>query len=203
MEPYFKGEFSRRKGINHPDLVDVVREPVPGFRCPSDPSVSEPFTTKMFQWIGREMAITNYKGNIGNNRMDNAGTGTRDCHLSDNCNGFFWRFSFAKPIHIKDVTDGLSNTFLVGEDLPRHNVHCALYDGAGDYNSTHYPLNLKPEPPVPDNWPLVFTFRSDHPGGANFAMCDGSVVFITDGIDYDMYRFLSTRNGDELIDEFR
>jgi hypothetical protein len=33
-------------------------------------------------------------------------------------------------------------------------------------------------------------------------MCDGSVTFVTDGIDYDMYRFLSTRNGSELIEGF-
>jgi len=200
LEPYFKGHFPSNTGINHVDLTNVVNQPVPGFRCPSDPTASEPSSTEQFQWPNREVAVTNYKGVIGNNRMGNVGTGTPDCHRSDNCDGFFWRFSFLKPLRFKDITDGLSNTFLVGEDLPRYNFHSALYYGNGDYDSTHFPLNVKPNPPTPFDWPLAFTFRSDHVGGANFALCDGSVKFITDGIDYDTYRFLSTRNGGETTD---
>ncbi|MEO2049237.1 MAG: DUF1559 domain-containing protein [Pirellulales bacterium] len=117
MEPYFSGKFPSRTGINHEDLVDMANQPVPGFRCPSDSTVSEPFSIQQYQWVNRGIAVTNYKGNIGNNKMGSVGTGILDCHTSDSCNGFFWRFSFLKPIHFKDVTDGLSNTFLVGEDL--------------------------------------------------------------------------------------
>jgi prepilin-type N-terminal cleavage/methylation domain-containing protein len=138
IKPYFAGEFPRQTGINHLDLVDVVNQPVPGFRCPSDPTASEPFSTVQYQWLNREIAVTNYKGNIGNNKMGDVGTGTPDCHRSDSCNGLFWRFSFVKPTHFKDIQDGLSNTFLVGEDLPRHNYHSALYYGNGDYCSTHF-----------------------------------------------------------------
>ncbi|MEO2049517.1 MAG: DUF1559 domain-containing protein [Pirellulales bacterium] len=206
MEPYFDGQFPRNTGLNHPDLADVVNKPMPGFRCPSDATASEPFSTEQFQWKDKEIAVTNYKGNMGNNWMGGTGTSTQnvDCHSSATviCEGFFWRFSFLHPVQFKDVTDGLSNTFLVGEDLPRYNFHSALYYCNGDYCSTHFPLNVKPNPPTPNNWPLAFTFRSDHVGGANFAMCDGSATFVTDGIDYDTYRFLSTRNGGELIKGF-
>jgi prepilin-type processing-associated H-X9-DG protein len=41
-------------------------------------------------------------------------------------------------------------------------------------------------------------FRSQHPGGGNFAICDGSVRFQAQGIDYTLYQSLSTRNGGEV-----
>jgi prepilin-type processing-associated H-X9-DG protein len=43
-------------------------------------------------------------------------------------------------------------------------------------------------------------FRSDHPGGANFAFVDGSVRFVDEGIDKAVYRALATRDGGETID---
>ena len=76
------------------------------------------------------------------------------------------------------------------------------YYGNGDYSSTHFPLNVKPVPPNPADWPLSMAFRSDHPGGAFFAFVDGTVAFINEGIDYDVYRGLSTRNGNELVQGF-
>jgi prepilin-type processing-associated H-X9-DG protein len=36
-------------------------------------------------------------------------------------------------------------------------------------------------------------FRSNHPGGANFAFGDGHIAFVTDEIDLNTYRWLSTR----------
>ena len=42
-------------------------------------------------------------------------------------------------------------------------------------------------------------FRSFHPGGANFAMADGSVKFIKDGVNLTVYRGLGTRNGGEIL----
>jgi prepilin-type N-terminal cleavage/methylation domain-containing protein/prepilin-type processing-associated H-X9-DG protein len=42
--------------------------------------------------------------------------------------------------------------------------------------------------------------RSDHPGGVNVAMADGSVRFIGDRIQMQVWRSLGTRAGSEIID---
>ncbi len=44
------------------------------------------------------------------------------------------------------------------------------------------------------------SFRSDHPGGVNFAFVDGNVRFISNEIDRNLYKALSTRDGGEMID---
>jgi len=48
------------------------------------------------------------------------------------------------------------------------------------------------------NWGQ-FAFRSLHPGGANFAMADGSVKFLKSSISLPTYRALATRASSEVI----
>lgn len=47
------------------------------------------------------------------------------------------------------------------------------------------------------DWPNVYSFRSRHTGGANFAFGDGRVQFIADTINLTTYRQLATRQGGE------
>jgi prepilin-type N-terminal cleavage/methylation domain-containing protein/prepilin-type processing-associated H-X9-DG protein len=44
------------------------------------------------------------------------------------------------------------------------------------------------------NWSVTWGFRSNHPSGANFALVDGSVHFITQDIDHHTYQYLGCRN---------
>ncbi len=37
-------------------------------------------------------------------------------------------------------------------------------------------------------------FRSNHPGGVNFSLADGSVHFISQSIDHKLYQLLGCRN---------
>ena len=50
--------------------------------------------------------------------------------------------------------------------------------------------------------PLMLASRSRHPSGVHTAMCDGSVRFISDNIELDTWRALSTIKGSELIKPF-
>ena len=42
-------------------------------------------------------------------------------------------------------------------------------------------------------------FRSDHPNGGLFLLCDGSVQFLNDSIDMSVYTGLSTIQGGESV----
>jgi len=65
--------------------------------------------------------------------------------------------------------------------------------------STHSPINadLMPVATSDDN---VLPYGSQHPGGAQFVYADGHVEFVTDGIDFDLYQALSTRDDDDGLE---
>jgi len=98
----------------------------------------------------------------------------------------------------QDITDGSSNTIMLGErDTQICNsatwggVRTPPGTGTGGYSmvsaTSHVRLNT-PDPPIAWNDTTVGGcfqgFSSLHPGGANFALCDGSVRFITNNIEY-------------------
>jgi len=45
-------------------------------------------------------------------------------------------------------------------------------------------------------------FGARHTGGANFAMCDGSVKFLTNSINYATFSALNTRAGGEVVSNY-
>ena len=57
--------------------------------------------------------------------------------------------------------------------------------------STRNPLNTQPGSGIVRERQNG-AFGSQHPGGANFCYADGHVQFVTDSIDTDVYRALST-----------
>jgi type II secretory pathway pseudopilin PulG len=170
----------------------------PLFKCPSDGKTPKTPATDQYQWNPRPTTLTNYKGVIGDVRMGGAGTGAPDTHNQAMNPGVFWRNSYQAKIGFAAVSDGLSNTFFVGEDVPFHNQHSALFYANGDYASCHQPLNFFPNPPQPSNWPLVMSFRSLHTQGANFLMGDGGVRFVRQAADFTAYRAHCTRAGGEV-----
>jgi prepilin-type processing-associated H-X9-DG protein len=201
IEPYVQqGQFWADEGIRHPDLRQLLLTPLPVIHCPSDPDSRAP-STNQYQWEGISVQVTNYKGVIGDTRMGGGASAhpgyEPDCHYTIGCSGMFYRNNYQQPVTLGSVTDGTSNTFMIGEDVPSHNYHSMWAYSNGDYSSCHGPLNYFPSPPNPGYWPNVMTFRSRHPQGANFCMADASVQFVNQRIDYPLYRALSTRNQGE------
>lgn len=200
FEPHFKGDFFSGGGFNSPSAHKVMQTKLPVLLCPSD-GTSQVLIDQQFQLTGIPVAATNYKGVLGDNRVSDGsihdGTLPR-CLEVGGCNGLFFRVTYQEPKRFSSIIDGLSNTLLIGEDVVRHNASSAAYYANGDYCACHGPINYKPNPTTPLNWGNVTTFRSNHPGGAQFCMADGSVRFISDSADHLIYRGLCTRSGGEV-----
>ena len=49
---------------------------------------------------------------------------------------------------------------------------------------------------------IMTTATSNHTGGVNVALCDGSVRFVRDGIEITAWRALGTRNGGEVVGDY-
>lgn len=195
--------------------------------CPSDPSPAiDTFNTD--EIMNSEAAGTSYIGNIGDNCLacsgsmgdprngcviNCAGNGNRPCRLpqlghgrvtnqqQNNSgsagSGIFW--AWGSNVAVADVLDGVSNTFMIGEQIrsvTRWNCWVHANQSVG---STAVPLNYKLAAPNVNNWTWQVSFRSQHPQGGHFAFCDGSVRFIKDSVHFSVYQGLSTRAHGELI----
>ena len=113
-------------------------------------------------------------------------------------------------VSMKDIHDGTSNTFFAGETVASWNLwnwwywpNCATATCAIDLN---WPTKRPDAAAIPPNGPSFLGdqyqtggFHSQHPGGANFAFCDGSVIFLSDAVDQVVYRDLATVSGGEEV----
>jgi prepilin-type N-terminal cleavage/methylation domain-containing protein/prepilin-type processing-associated H-X9-DG protein len=138
-------------------------------------------------------------------------------------------FGKAISYKIADIVDGTSNTIFVGEtdrfrndpDQVFNEWNRGLWFGSALAGTTRLQgialvipkINaniLVPEPLSGDPWVYWTTnpqfllqgqwgFRSQHPGGANFLLGDGSVRFLKETIAPAVYRGLGTRSGGEVV----
>jgi prepilin-type N-terminal cleavage/methylation domain-containing protein/prepilin-type processing-associated H-X9-DG protein len=177
--------------------------------CPSDGRAQSGAMTDRAQFSNIPLGVTCYKGVAGSNWAWGNWTLNVGGIYGDNGlttgNGIF----YAEDVRVKTtfalVTDGTSNTFMIGEDLPASNLHCSWPYSHHATGTCAIPLNTGiPRPqttPIdtsPANWINVYSFRSRHPGGAQFALVDGSVQFVPQSIDLNVYRALSTIDGGEV-----
>jgi prepilin-type N-terminal cleavage/methylation domain-containing protein/prepilin-type processing-associated H-X9-DG protein len=180
--------------VHNPPHV-LLSTPMPPFNCPSDPIVGE--VRKVDK---HEFAYTSYLGVEGTNQF------SRDGVLYLN-----------SSVSYSDITDGLSNTLLVGERPPSADGLLGWwYAGIGQSNdgSAEMVLGVREQclkyfEPVCLRGPYgfqngsgnavcdAFHFWSYHSGGANFAFSDSSVRFLAYSSD-SLLPALSTRAGGEI-----
>jgi prepilin-type N-terminal cleavage/methylation domain-containing protein/prepilin-type processing-associated H-X9-DG protein len=177
---------------------------VKSFFCPSDDAESRSPSTDRANLQGQPIANSNYKGVSG--ACWCWGTYTNNC--TGTCNGLtvtdgaFARDDGTQRVTLQQITDGTSNTFLVGEDIPKINAHCAWPYANTTIGTCAIPPNVMAQPngqpydPY-NNWPEIYSFRSHHPGGLQFAYADGSVHYIKESIALPVYRAMATIAGGE------
>jgi prepilin-type N-terminal cleavage/methylation domain-containing protein/prepilin-type processing-associated H-X9-DG protein len=104
---------------------------------------------------------------------------------------------------IAAITDGTSNSFMLGESLVIPGDYVAWSHGysafrtCGIYPNATQP-NGQPFPAGYAGWPNQFGLSSKHTGGLNLAFADGSVHFMVASIDLNVYRQMATIAGGEI-----
>ncbi|MGI9457603.1 MAG: DUF1559 domain-containing protein [Aeoliella sp.] len=178
-------------------------------RCPSDeyPGLSPDGLppTNYGTSVGAQKTwghCNTYPGNTFGNGPSNDGNSEDGSEIS----GIFSRRGWSASI--REITDGTTNTIAMGEALPgcSTSIQAPWWLGGQWYSGTAPPINF---PTCPgeglgndgtpsrncnswNNWVTDGGFKSRHPGGAQFAFCDGSVLFLQEDIDYLDYQ----RRGD-------
>jgi prepilin-type N-terminal cleavage/methylation domain-containing protein/prepilin-type processing-associated H-X9-DG protein len=133
--------------------------------------------------------------------------------------GFFDYRGTQKPPNIAGVTDGTSNSIIVGEVLPSNAADSNFWMFNGSYAGTTVPLGYNSNTVTPvaggacssSTWQSASApvgcrfgasakgFISLHPGGSNFAFADGSVHFLKNSINQATFCALGSRAGGEVL----
>lgn len=133
-------------------------------------------------------------------------------------------FQWGGEIEMGSCRDGLSNTFLILETTPakvgdepqyrwyRNGISNGLVLsrnwllGANRIGKALYAARMLQVPmnrlPSSNLGGALFNDQpvgSQHPGGGNFAKGDGSVSFVSESIDFYIYRSMATRDGGEVL----
>lgn len=211
----------------------VAEVTIPGFVCPSDEQAATPILD--YRRVGNgnpKRAQGNwYVGSMGPTIPDRcdfntapqacmgAGYGALNypsafaspcfkqdkCPESNVCVGLLCRNP--KGVALRKVTDGLSNTYLIGETLPAHNIYNCLFCINVPVTSTQIPINIMDRDLDPA---AVYStsagglywrtsgFKSMHPGGAHMAKADGSVELVLEDLDYFLFNAIGSKaSGDD------
>jgi len=179
---------------------------IDAYLCPSAPASDVYSPRDDERYNSQDSYAIHYFGMLGPMGV-NAQTGASyDCidtssTFGGQCTeGIFWQWGSK----MRDVTDGLSNTYLLGEnswrDMPyrRYWLRAKYEDSRG----TLYLISKNVQNPinsgVDDKWNTV-AFGSMHPGGAMFSRGDGSVTFVAETVDFDTYLAGTSKAGGEAL----
>jgi prepilin-type N-terminal cleavage/methylation domain-containing protein/prepilin-type processing-associated H-X9-DG protein len=181
----------------------IMQTKIGVYRCPSD---TAPDRNDQRQINSQSLSTSNY---VGSNSSDYPSDirGTPSGSNVYRADGVFYRNS---GIRFADITDGSSNTIAVGE-------RAWQVKGSGGANVNHYAgvvfgqagsIGTSATANIYDITPVLagtvreinskatdygqHTYSSRHPGGAQFALCDGSVRFISETINFNTDNAINT-----------
>jgi prepilin-type N-terminal cleavage/methylation domain-containing protein/prepilin-type processing-associated H-X9-DG protein len=203
-------------GTDVENIPTLYRQRLPVVICPSDPADG-------ISLYGDGRQLANYSASIGAQGMSGGAVGCNSIYqgnvFGDNSwahadtqdpnsvSGPFARWAWAAKIG--QIPDGTSNTILMGEVLPNTSDHGAYgwISTNAQWNATTAPINY-----ITSNtgsvcsswsaWNTAAGFKSKHTGGAQFLLCDGSVRFISENINYQNYQRLGSRKDGQTVTEF-
>lgn len=179
----------------------------PVLRCPSAAIPEHKRDQSSDTWIIDKRVPGTYLGCV-------SGVVTTDVYSGiTDADGVFFPIS---KIGLKDITDGSSNTILIGEAVPATDADFSgredsdssntrkdhWYFGGDDLDVNRDYSEVVGSTGLRMNGPEELSFGSQHPGGSQFVLGDGSVRFITETIDADNYRRLGNRHDGEIIGEY-
>ena len=187
---------------------------IPVYVCPTDPS--QDINNNYGSAASNGYRKSNYAAVCGQGVDDGTGNFVVDDSFGlsattpEDARGIFGK---ATATGFQAITDGTSNTFMVGERDTFENrgaiwMRSTNSDGtqekgssvAGVCHRTARPnlASLRASTPIdrPD------CFSSAHAGGAHFLLCDGSVRFITENIDLPTYENLGSKADGQVLGSF-
>lgn len=191
-----------------PSFVAAATQ-LPVYLCPSDPQGPSELVDccgpmKNGGNPNEDVGLSNMVG-VADSRNFSCGSGGAYARLDGD--GLLFTKSELPFAHI---TDGSSNTLLIGEVLgvgPGTHMgymwvsHGVLHTANGINTFLQYTTRYLGDPP---NGILHYEegagFSSFHPGGCHFILADGSVHFISESIGSLTLAALTTRAGDEVVD---
>ena len=209
----------------HPQNTAVAMTVIKTYLCPSDGDNGRGALANRADVgatganAGGIWGVNNYKANAGANwgwgdasalqlaEDRQPSPSPNDANGLDRGNGIICRNSDGWVGEYHDlafIMDGTTNTFAVGEAVPRWCSRTWWWWFDGTTATCAIPLNYKTAPILAgtqtleensDDWPNNYSFMSRHPNGGQFGMCDGAVKFVPDSIDFTTYKRLATAAG--------
>ncbi|HWL10545.1 MAG TPA: DUF1559 domain-containing protein [Planctomicrobium sp.] len=159
----------------------AARTVLPVYRCPSDPA-------RTLRGVGsnnlRNVAVSNYAANNGHFNRNGPSTSTGGTAFGEGTTGLFWGHS---NVRLRDITDGTSNTIMIGESIYDNGGGAKSWAGARNGGSAYALLDVAANGRVAINSSSTnkaVGFHSQHVGGAHFLLADGSVHFISENIHF-------------------